>query len=481
MKKTVLFLFLIISAAAAVLPACGKTAENDETGRESQAGIPEEYITVPAGVSAEMLDAEYWIPKAASGSGGSGEVIMTAEEISAINSDYGCPITAPDGSSLSLDEIGDELDGAFAAGLIKSVKIPKKPEAYFLGDEPTDRGYWEDLYELKDVDSIPEVINVRFGFSVQWSTLRSWPTRDRLVKNGDLMFDEMISSDFRPFEPLAVIHESADQNWYYCIMAGCGGWIEKECVALCEDRDEWINRQQPQDILVVTGDMITLSEDPYDDAISGISLPMGTKLELVRPEDAPERINGRTGYGCFTVKIPVRDEDGSVTDRFAYIPVSEDVNAGFPDLTREAVIRQAFRYIGNVYGWGGDLHSVDCSGLVRSVFSCFGLRFPRTAAAQEQMPGFEHTDLTGKTDDEKAEVLRKAPAGSLLFFNGHVMIWLGEESGDLYVISSASMFGRDENGADEVNTVTVNSLKSTYRPDGTSWISNLASILIIGS
>lgn len=458
-----------------IFSSCGTNGSS--SSQKSEKSISGEYVSVPRDVSLEMLNAEYWIEKADSDGETAESILMDHEEIEAFNNNNSCLITTAQGEELFLEDIGDELDGGFAADLIGTARIPKHPESYYLDGIATDSTYWEGLYALEDIGSIPETINVRFGFSVAWSTLRSFPTRDKLVKNDDQMFDEMLTSDFRPYEPLAVIHESADKNWYYCIMNGCGGWIEKEYTALCEDRNEWVSRQEMQDFLVVTGERITLSEDPYDETVSGLSLPMGTRLELVKTEDAPKSINGRIGYGCYTVKLPVRGEAGYIEDRYAYIPASEDVNEGYLGFTREEVIKQAFKYLGSVYGWGGDLHSVDCSGLVRSVYSCFGFRFPKTTAAQEQMSGPEHSDLTGKTDQEKEKVLKSVPMGSLVFFNGHVMILLGEQNGDLYVISSASLFGNDDSGADDVNTVTVNSIDSSYRADGTLWLDNVTSVI----
>ena len=44
--------------------------------------------------------------------------------------------------------------------------------------------------------------------------------------------------------------------------------------------------------------------------------------------------------------------------------------------------------------------------------------------------------LSGMSDEEKAETIKRLPAGAVLFFSGHEMIYLGENNGKLYVISS---------------------------------------------
>ena len=48
-----------------------------------------------------------------------------------------------------------------------------------------------------------------------------------------------------------------------------------------------------------------------------------------------------------------------------------------------ALFREAYRYLGVPYNWGGDTHSgIDCSGFVRNVFSVNGYSLPRVSRDQ---------------------------------------------------------------------------------------------------
>jgi cell wall-associated NlpC family hydrolase len=56
--------------------------------------------------------------------------------------------------------------------------------------------------------------------------------------------------------------------------------------------------------------------------------------------------------------------------------------AGIPGLGG-AVLREAYRYLGVRYSWGGNgFRGIDCSGLVRNCFAALGYRLPRTASQQ---------------------------------------------------------------------------------------------------
>jgi cell wall-associated NlpC family hydrolase len=51
-----------------------------------------------------------------------------------------------------------------------------------------------------------------------------------------------------------------------------------------------------------------------------------------------------------------------------------------------AVLREAYRYLGVRYSWGGNgFRGIDCSGLVKNVFATCGLSLPRTASQQARV------------------------------------------------------------------------------------------------
>ena len=74
-------------------------------------------------------------------------------------------------------------------------------------------------------------------------------------------------------------------------------------------------------------------------------------------------------------------------------------------------------------------------------------------------------------------MLKKTRAGSLLFFPGHAMLYLGTVKEKPYVISAVSSFSEDRITVLSVNTVVVNSLTETYRKDRESWLSHLTTLI----
>lgn len=470
--KKILALTLALIALLSLLPVA----------QAAKTEAAEEHIALPSGVSAEQLTAEYWLGKKNKQAAHSDKLIMTAHDIADINAQNADMISIGD-ISCALTDIPESVPGDIVRALVTLAQTPENPQSRYLNGAPTDTAYWEALCANTAPDAVPDTVTVQYGYSVRRASLRLFPTNDFVGGTPtDRLYDKLVMSEFLPYLPLVVLHESADGGWCYVMLYGFGGWIEKENLALCESRADWLQRMQPERFLTVTARDITLADEPYCPAISALRLPMGTRLPLAEEVAAAEPINSRRSYGCYVVSLPTRGENGYIKDELALIPAGEDVCVGCLPFTRENIVKLAFKHLGARYGWAGMYSSNDCSGIVHEVFACFGFELPRTAGAIMAVDGFEKLDFSGMDAAQKLKALDGIPAGSLLGFPGHIMLYLGKADDKAYVISAVGSFGAadaDGNYDFSVNSVTVNSLADTKRRTGGLWLDSLATALII--
>ena len=85
------------------------------------------------------------------------------------------------------------------------------------------------------------------------------------------------------------------------------------------------------------------------------------------------------------------------------------------------------------------------------------------------------------TNAQKEAVLDTVDAGTLVFFTGHIMVYLGEYDGEYYVISATGGYHEENAGEKEVPylyNVSVNTL-DMYRDNGLSWIEDLWCIQLV--
>lgn len=416
-------------------------------------------------VSRQMLDPNFWILKLPDAN----NIIMPFEDIGKFNRDIikALPGTVYDLKSRPAFMSGEELK--------KLIDVPYPEDPLFIGPNRVTGAYLSDMTANMNLAAIQDKNKVQYAFTVRRSSLRVYPTSDVVSDEiNDQEFDLFQNTAVHPFEPLIVLNQSLDRQWYFAQMYNCYGWLPVADVAICSDRQTWLEYQMPARFLLASGNRLRLCENPNSPEISNLELPMGTIIPLAEGP-IPTIIDRQDPTGNYVVKLAVRLADGKLGFKLGLVPYALDIQEGYMPYTRANIIRQAFKLQGDRYGWGGMLDSHDCSSLVLDVYRCFGFHLPRNSEQQAVSAGktiyFENCQV-----EKRAELCNNLLPGASLHFPGHVMLYLGEESGRHYVISAlgnwATKNGSGIMEALRVHGVVVNSLDLT-RKNGKTWMESL--------
>ena len=428
-------------------------------------------------VTAEMTSADYWKTESAD------VLLADRETIAAVNAavlaceecrmtDLTAEVPAWDGTAFqrkrlsgAMQELGAYLDAGCYGGDGQAV-----PYAALTAVLDT----------INDAETAAEQ-SVRYGVCVELTNVRAAPT-DAIITDapGDNDFDMLQLSYVRVNEPVLIRAETSDGAWLYCDTSCVSGWVRARDVAICADREQWLAAWQipEEELLVVTEGKLYLDQSNVNAAASQRMLTMGTVLRRVPDEAFDPQITNRAAYQNHAVYLPLREEDGSYAVTIALIPQHCGVSEGYLPLTEANLLDTAFTMLGDAYGWGGMLGVPDCSLYVRNVYKCFGLELARNTTWQSAMP-VEKYPLEELDPDEKAALLDTLPAGAILFFNGHEMLYLGEADGRHYVISTvSSMMEPESDRRLRVRSVIINTLEDSRRANGMTWLEalNLAAV-----
>jgi len=322
----------------------------------------------------------------------------------------------------------------------------------------------EELASLQDslaLDAIPRETPVRFALVLHRAPLRTFPTTQRVFsKPGDSDIDRFQESALFPGTPVAVLHASRDGRWRFVVAPNYAAWIQAD--ALAEgSRDEVLGYATRQPQLVVTGSGVRTVFDPSRPQLSQLPLDMGTHLPLLAnwPRDDP--VSGQAAYADRVAQLPMRDANGQLQLVPVLIPRGNDVRLGDLPLSRANLLRQAFKLLGERYGWGHDYDGRDCSGFLSDVFATFGVRMPRNTGDQAKSPVFAHETFDDATS--RATRMRAIAAlqpGDLVHIPGHVLMVIGREGGEPWVIHDVQGVSlRDSDG--ELRRVPLNGVSVT--------------------
>lgn len=321
---------------------------------------------------------------------------------------------------------------------------------------------------------------VRYGICVKWTDVKAFPSEVVATdEKGDSDYNYMQLSALRVNEPVTVKVESKDGAYYYCEADCISGWVRAEDIAICSTKEEWLNAWQFPDseALVVTEGKVYLEESNVNPDAGGTMLTMGTVLRKVPDAEYNETVTGRIPVHNYAAWLPVRREDGSYDKTIALISKRYQVSEGYLPVTTNNILQVAFTRLGDVYGWGSMLNSVDCSNYIRDIYKCFGLSLARNTTWQAAMPVHKY-DVSAADNDQKKSLLNLLPPGAILILNGHEMLYLGR-SGDKYFVISAAGGVKDTTTGEyaKIRGVIINDLDQMRMNDKT-WLESLETMLI---
>ncbi|HEY5756241.1 MAG TPA: SH3 domain-containing protein [Steroidobacter sp.] len=331
------------------------------------------------------------------------------------------------------------------------------------------------------LDGVAPTQAIRYGMVVRRADLRTFPTRARVFSTTeDTDIDRFQENALFPGTPVVIAHASRDGEWLFVVSALYSAWIEKSAVAEGR-RDAIFAYAQKSPYLVVTGAKVHTVYTPERSELSGLQLEMGARVPLLPDWPIETPVNGQHPYTAHVVEIPYRAPDGSLQFSPALLPKTQEVDSDYLPLTRANILRQGFKFLGERYGWGHSYDARDCSGFVSEVYRSFGVQLPRNTRDQGVSPALNRIELTDADDHEaRVKLLRTAQVGDLIYIPGHVMMVIGHENGEPYIIHDTTGINFRRDGGDieraRLNGVSVTPLLPLLLSDGRPMIDRVYSI-----
>ncbi|WP_266157496.1 SH3 domain-containing protein [Dyella silvatica] len=437
-------------------------------------------LPIPAngviGTDEAMLSPEYWVAK----SPAPNKLILDAAQLNAQNAQ----LFQSDRSVYDLRKLGSTLTRQQIQGWISKVSKPPTQPLFDAKDQPLPPSTIDAVVANIGLDKIPAVTSVRYGMAVHRVSLRNFPTSLRAFPGKGLQdFERFQESTIFPGDPVVIAYTSVDGEYFFIVSPHYAAWVERSAIA--EGRaDQVLSYADKTPYRVVTGDKVRTVFTPEAPAVSELQLDMGARIPLANVAlDQP--VNGQGAYASWTLELPTRAADGSLQFQPALLQRSVDSSADYLPLTQANIIRQAFKFLGERYGWGHLYNGRDCSGFVSDVYRSMGVQMPRNTGDQASSPVFHHQLFTAKDSHElRMKALAGAQVGDLIYIPGHVMIFLGRIDDQPYVIQDVGgLVFKDGSGKmrwTKTNEVSVTPLLPLLVDEKLSYVDAMVSLVHIG-
>lgn len=379
------------------------------------------------GVGAAQLDAAHWIVTLSKPA----EVILDRDGIAAQNR----RLQQAGVGLIDIDALPLTLDAATVqAWLAARSRRPRKPLYDAAGSLITAAavdGWMQDIA----ADAVRSTQPTRYGLIVSRASLRTFPTAQRIFNApDDSDIDRFQETALFPGTPVVIAHDSRDGRWLFVVSDTYSAWVDRRAVAE-GSKSEVMGYARKASYLVITGASVRTTYTPGIPQLSQLQLDMGVRVPTLPDWPGARAVNGQAAYASHVVELPVRDDDGRLRIVPALIPRTADVSPDYLPLTRANLIRQAFKFLGERYGWGHDYGARDCSGFIGEVYRSFGVLLPRNTGDQARSDALNRVALKASVGSRpRAGIVDALSVGDLVFIPGHVMLVIGRDSGAPYVI-----------------------------------------------
>jgi cell wall-associated NlpC family hydrolase len=339
--------------------------------------------------------------------------------------------------------------------------------------------FWSKLKGNLNQESLQQRTRVFFALIANRTDIRVFPTDEPSMstRNND-EFDRFQHSSISVGSPVGIYYFSQDKKWAYTQTPFIRGWIRTHDLAVAREKAEVVDYEETENRLVVTGNSATVFGDPSLRQSTFVA-QMGDSFPLLSASDGSKK-----AHGFHVILIPSKNNSEPMSLRKGYLRADEDAHQGFLPYTQENVARQAFKMLHHPYGWGDRRGGRDCSRFLMDLFRTFGILMPRNSKEQAWV-GKDLGPAEGKPIQEKRKILDQSiPLATTLRLPGHIMLYLGKDTGKHYVIHSiwgVQKSGRAGPSLQKIGKVVVSDLSLGEKGPNESLLDRITDIRIIGS
>lgn len=370
---------------------------------KSEASITyEEYYMEKGKIISE--DAVRWteLYEKKYGEGSADKIIMSSSEIAEYNKNIAknCPTV------FDMTSPPERMSGNEVREMIHRYSMPQGEKYDRHGNHIKDEKR-RDIDKNRNLEAIGDTVEVKYGIITKRCDLKGFPTELGFYNQNDTYYSSIQETELIVGFPVLILHESADGEFVFVRSYYYAGWIPSSCAAEW-DFAGYMEYASPEKFITITEPELNVND---------VTLSMGCVLPYVSEDE--------------TYYYALLPADDGVREKVSIN--KSDACYGYMEYTMRNYYRQAFSFLGTMYGWGGSDGGVDCSGFVCAVFRSFGIYLPRNTGEQSKYNG-ESINLSGLNASSAASVLSDTDTPASVHRKGHVMLYLGEDGGSHYII-----------------------------------------------
>ncbi|MDD7566909.1 MAG: NlpC/P60 family N-terminal domain-containing protein [Helicobacter sp.] len=263
------------------------------------------------------------------------------------------------------------------------------------------------------------------GIITKTTNVRAVPTlMPKFSKKTGYPFDRWQNSLIFAGTPVLITHFDTSLRFAHIQAGFVYGWVEVSDIGLVSEADS-VKIQGFKNYVTPNADKVVVKDSAGN---------FYTRARIGQIFALNKQYESKDEYEIFIFK---RTDSGHT--KIAKARIQKQDFTPFPmPLDSHMVADFITQVVGDKYGWGGMYEERDCSALVRDIFAHNGIFLPRNSKAQA-LYADNYQDLSKLSAKQKERfILENAtPFYTLLWLQGHIMIYLGSIGDRVIVAHSA--------------------------------------------
>ncbi|WP_024955691.1 SH3 domain-containing protein [Sulfurospirillum arcachonense] len=284
-------------------------------------------------------------------------------------------------------------------------------------------------WNLEDIKKILKTTNfskynskLLYAITVKNAQIRNLPTLKPFYKKTSIAgegfpFDYLQNSRIHVNTPVLISHYTIDGSWAFVQTPFSSGWLPSHSFVLLDAKQRLEFKRSPK--IVITTDNTALYTDKQQYLLH---VKLGALFPIINEDE--------NFYYSYIYKDMFNQ-----TNKALHVTIPKAVAHTMPLVyNKENLLHVSNELLGEKYGWGGYLDNRDCSAFTKDFFTPFGLWLPRNSFGQKQSG--EYISFEGLNNEEKEKMILSQGIAylSLIYLQGHIMLYAGEFEGKAMVM-----------------------------------------------
>ncbi len=269
------------------------------------------------------------------------------------------------------------------------------------------------------------------AIALRYTSLRLLPTSKPVYGDFSLPgegypFDNLQNSGIAVNTPLYLSHISRDGAWVLAETSYALGWIPISDVAFVDNG--FIENWEKSSFITPLRDDLTILDNAgfyrYTANIGSLIPLANNRLFII--SDLVDLFFPKNEKEPYAINIVIPDTNHIATIAQGKVFIDEVSNFPHP-ASLHNMAKLANNLLGQKYGWGDLFDNRDCASSLKDMFASIGLWLPRNGNDQAKTSG-QYISLAGLTPTDKEKIIleKGKPFMSLLWFKGHIMLYIGK-------------------------------------------------------